>query len=95
MVNIMKINGNVLTETKQVKANARKALATYVANNRSIFETAVKNENGTYSIAVADEANNTVYINFEVTVSTLNASDRAKRKSRAKTEKATENYDID
>ena len=92
---MMKINGNILTETGLVKTQARKTLATYVANNRNIFEKATLNENGTYSIQVQDSNGNVAYINFEVTISTLNANDRAKRKSRAKKEVATDSYEID
>lgn len=91
----MKINGNVLTENGVVKTQARKVLADYVNNHREIFNQATKNENGTYSLQVTDENENIIYINFEVTVSTLNANDRAKRKSRAKKETATETYEID
>ena len=91
----MKINGNVLTENGVVKAQARKVLADYVNNHREIFNQATRNENGTYSLQVKDENNNVIYINFEVTVSTLCASDRAKRKSRAKKETATDTYEID
>ena len=85
---MMKINGNVLTDTGAVKATARKTIATYVANHRDIFASAVLNDNGTYSVAVKDEAGNVVYVNFEVTVSTMNAGDRAKRKTKAKAPKA-------
>ena len=85
---MMKINGNVLTDTGAVKATARKTMAKYVADNRNIFASAVLNENGTYSVAVKDEAGHTVYVNFEVTVSTMNAGDRAKRKAKAKATKA-------
>ena len=91
----MKINGNVLTESGVVKTQARKVLADYVNNHREIFKQATKNENGTYSLQVTDENENIIYINFEVTVSTLNANDRAKRKSRAKKETTTEAYEID
>ena len=91
----MKINANVLTETGAVKAGARKALADYVNTHRDIFAGAVRNDNGTYSVAVEDGAGNVVYINFEVTVSTMCAADRAKRKSRAKKEGAGDHYEVD
>lgn len=90
----MRIKGNVLTESGVVKATARKTMAAYVANHRNIFASAVANDNGTYSVAVKDEAGNTVYINFEVTVSAMNAADRAKRKAKAKA-KATEEFEVE
>lgn len=96
MVNIMMtVKGNVLTETGAVKAGARKALAGYVNEHRDIFAGAVRNENGTYSVAVKDGEGHTVYVNFEVTVSTMCAGDRAKRKSRAKATQVADGYEVE
>lgn len=81
---MMNIKGNVLTDKGVVKAGARKALVDYVAKNPNIFATAERNENGTYTVDVTDDNGNTIYINFEVTVSTMNAGLRAPRKSKAK-----------
>lgn len=92
---IMTIKGNVLTEKGLVKANARKALADYVATHREVFGKAERNANGTYSVAIKDESGNVVYINFEVTVSTMCAGDRAKKKTKAKTAENVEAFDVE
>ena len=52
------------------------------------------NENGTYSVAVVDGAGNTVYVNFDVTVSTKNAADRSEKKT-VKKAKVAETFDIE
>ena len=92
---MMTVKGNVLTETGAVKAGARKAIAAYVEGNRNLFAEATKNDNGTYSVAMTDEAGHTVYINFEVTVSTMCAADRAKRKPRAKATAQAEAFEVE
>ena len=81
---MIKLNGNVLTEKGQVKANARKTLVDYVAKHPEVFCESERNDNGTYSIEVNDSEQNVIYVNFEITVSTMNAGDRAKRKSKSK-----------
>lgn len=89
----MVLNGNALTEKGMVKAGARKALTEFVNANREVFANAVRNDNGTYSLAVNDSEGNVVFVNFEVTVSTMNAGDRAKRKSKSRA-KVTEDLEV-
>lgn len=90
----MRVKNVVLNEKGNVKAEARKALVAYVDSNRDVFANAVKNDNGTYSVAVVDGAGNTVYVNFDVTVSTKNAADRAEKKATRKA-KVAEDFDIE
>ena len=90
----MKMTNVIVNEKGNVKAGARKAITEYVANHREVFAEAVANENGTYSVAVVDGAGNTVYVNFDVTVSTKNAADRSEKKT-VKKAKVAETFDID
>lgn len=94
MVNKMRVKNVVLNEKGNVKAEARKALVAYVDSNRDVFANAVKNDNGTYTVTVVDGAGNTVYVNFDVTVSTKNAADRAEKKATKKA-KVAETFDIE
>ena len=84
----------IVNEKGNVKAGARKAIVEYVANHREVFAEAVMNDNGTYTVTVVDGAGNTVYVNFDVTVSTKNAADRAEKKATKKT-KVAETFDIE
>lgn len=84
----------IVNEKGNVKAEARKAIVAYVDTHRNVFAEAVKNDNGTYSVAVTDTEGNTVYVNFDVTVSTKNAADRAEKKSTRKVKEA-ETFDIE
>lgn len=90
----MKMNGVIVNENGNVKTEARKTIATYVANHRDIFAKATANENGTYSIPVEDNAGNVVFINFTVTVGAKNAADRVEKK-RAKKERVVETFGIE
>jgi hypothetical protein len=45
-------------------------------------------------VAVVDGGGNTVYVNFDVTVSTKNAADRAEKKT-VKKAKVAETFDIE
>ena len=91
----MRMTNVVVNEKGNVKAEARKALVAYVEAHRDVFASAVKNDNGTYSVAVEDSAGNVVYVNFEVTVSTKNAADRAERKNSRKPKAAPEAFDVE
>jgi chloramphenicol 3-O-phosphotransferase len=90
----MRMTNVIVNEKGNVKAEARKAIVAYVDTHRNVFADAVKNDNGTYSVAVVDGAGNTVYVNFDVTVSTKNAADRAEKKSTRKVKEA-EAFDIE
>ena len=90
----MKMTNVIVNEKGNVKAEARKAIVAYVDTHRNVFAEAVKNDNGTYSVAVVDGAGNTVYVNFDVTVSTKNAADRAEKKT-VKKAKVAETFDIE
>lgn len=90
----MKMTNVIVNEKGNVKAGARKAIVEYVASHREVFAEAVANENGTYSVAVVDSAGNTVYVNFDVTVSTKNAADRSEKKT-VKKAKVAETFDIE
>lgn len=84
----------IVNEKGNVKADARKAIVSYVASNRSVFADAVMNDNGTYTATVSDSAGNVVYVNFTVTVSTKSAADRAEKKTARKT-KVAEDFEIE
>lgn len=90
----MRVNNVVLNEKGNVKTEARKALVAYVDAHRNVFANATRNDNGTYSVAVVDSAGNTVYVNFEVTVSNKNAADRAEKKTVRKA-KVAETFDLE
>ena len=94
MVKTMRMTNVIVNEKGNVKAEARKAIVAYVDTHRNVFAEAVKNDNGTYSVAVTDTEGNTVYVNFDVTVSTKNAADRAEKKSTRKVKEA-ETFDIE
>ena len=87
----MKITNVIVNEKGNIKASARKVIVEYVAGNRLVFAEATLNSNGTYSLPIVDSEGNVVYVNFDVSVSTKNAADRAKKAH--KTEEA-EAFDI-
>lgn len=84
----------IVNEKGNVKAEARKAIVAYVDTHRNVFADAIRNDNGTYSVAVTDSNGNVVYINFDITVSTKNAGERAEKKSTRKA-KEVETFDIE
>ena len=84
----------IVNEKGNVKAEARKAIVAYVDTHHNVFADAIRNDNGTYSVAVTDSNGNVVYINFDITVSTKNAGERAEKKSTRKV-KEVETFDIE
>lgn len=90
----MRMTNVIVNEKGNVKAEARKAIVAYVDTHRNVFADAIRNDNGTYSVAVTDSNGNVVYINFDITVSTKNAGERAEKKSTRKA-KEVETFDIE
>lgn len=83
-----RLNGNALTEKGMIKTAARKTLMECIDTDRNMFAEATRNANGTYSIAIEDASGNTIYINFEISISAKNAADRAARKTTRKAKEA-------
>ena len=85
----MRIKSVALTEKGQVKPVARKAIVNHIAANPNLFAHATRvGDKGVFTMEVTDAAGNVIFVNFDVTVSTKAAADRAERKPRAKAEAA-------
>lgn len=81
-------NTNALNEKGNLRPAVRKAVLEYVARHPETFASAERFEDkGVFTLAVKDAQDNVFYVNFDVTVSTKAAADRAERKPRAKTGK--------
>lgn len=82
----MKIKTVALTEKGVVKTAVRKSLGAYVEKHQAdIFAKATKVEGkNVYFLEVQDAEGNTIYVNFDVTVTTKAPYDRAERKPRSK-----------
>ena len=81
----MKIKSVALTDKGQVKPAVRKAIVDHIAANPSAFASAVRVDGkNVFTMQVTDASGNVVFVNFDVTVSTKAAADRAPRKPRAK-----------
>lgn len=92
----MKINVQALTEKGALKPIVRKTLVNYVAENPEVFAQAERvGEKAVFTLPVYDAEGNTVYVNFDVTVSTVAAADRAERKPKAKVKAEAEDVTID
>ena len=85
----MRIKSVALTEKGQVKPAARKAIVNHIAKNPNLFAHATRvGDKGVFTMEVTDANGNVIFVNFDVTVSTKAAADRAERKPRAKAETA-------
>lgn len=85
----MKINGQIFTDKGNIKPEARKQLLASIASNPAILGTAEHVKDNTYTIPV-DCGERTVYVNVDLTISTIHPADRkpATKKSKAKVEDA-------
>lgn len=91
----MRIKTVAFTEKGQVRPAVRKAIVNHIAANPSVFADAQRvGDKGVFTMEVQDANGDIFFVNFDVTVSTKAAADRAERKPRAKAQ-ATDNADID
>ena len=92
----MKIKSVALTDKGQVKPAVRKAIVDHIAANPSAFASAVRVDGkNVFTMQVTDANGNVVFVNFDVTVSTKAAADRAPRKPKAKSAPANDPINID
>lgn len=78
-------NTSALNEKGNLKPAVRTSVAAHVAKHPELFAKAEKVEGkNAYTLPVEDAEGNVFYINFDVTVSTKPASERAEKKSKAK-----------
>lgn len=71
----MKINGQIFTEKGNIRPDARKQILASVATNPALLGTADHVKDNIYTIPV-ESGEGTVYINIDLTVSTIHPSDR-------------------
>lgn len=90
-------NTVALNEKGNLKPAVRTQLAAYVAKHAdTVFAKAEKVEGkNVYFIPVEDAEGNTVYINFDVTVSTKAPFDRAEKKRSPKAKASTDNVEVE
>lgn len=85
-------NTVALNEKGNLKPVVRKSVMSYVAKHPELFAQAERVEDkGAFTLPVEDAAGNVFYVNFDVTVSTKPASERAERKPKAKVVSADDN----
>ena len=85
-------NTVALNEKGNLKPAVRVSVANHVAKHPELFAQATRVEGkNCYSLPVEDAAGNVFYVNFDVTVSTKPASERAERKPKAKVVSADDN----
>ena len=89
----MKINGNVLTEKGNLKPEARKQILATIAGNPAILGTAEKVNDKVFTLPVECE-DGAVYVNIDLSVSTLHPADRKAPEKKAKAPKEVEVFEI-
>lgn len=82
----MRVKTVALNEKGNLKPLVRKAIVEHVCAHPEVFAEAEKvADKNAFVLQVLDAEDNVIYVNFDVSVSTLPASDRAVRKVKAKT----------
>jgi hypothetical protein len=89
----MKINANVLTEKGNLKPEARKAILANIVANPAILGTASMVTDKVFTLPVECE-DGTVYVNIDLSVSTLHPADRKAPEKKAKAPKEAEVFEI-
>lgn len=85
-------NTSALNEKGNLKPAVRTSVAAHVAKHPELFARAEKVEGkNAYTLPVEDANGNIFYINFDVTVSTKPASERAEKKSKPKAKVVSDN----
>lgn len=94
---MMKMKAVALTEKGVVRPQVRKSLVSYVAKHQdTIFAKAERvDQKAVWCLPVEDSAGNTVYINFDITITTKNPCDRAERKAKPKSSGGSSNFEIE
>lgn len=81
----MRVKTVALNEKGNLKPAVRKAIVEHVCAHPEVFMEAKKaDDKNVFVLEVLDADNNAIYVNFDVSVSTLPATDRAVRKAKAK-----------
>lgn len=89
-------NTSALNEKGNLKPAVRKSVAAHVAKHPELFAKAEKVEGkNVYTLPVEDAEGNVFYVNFDVTVSTKPASERAEKKAKAKAPVASEDVEVE
>lgn len=92
----MKIKTVALNDKGNLKPIVRKEVMKYVTEHPEVFADAVKVEGkNAFTLEALDDAGNTIFVNFDVTVSTMAAADRAERKSKPKAKAPAEDVTIE
>ena len=92
----MRIKTVAFTEKGQVRPAVRKAIVNHIAANPSVFAGAQRvGDKGVFTMEVQDANGDIFFVNFDVTVSTKAAADRAERKPRAKATHTDDTVDVD
>ena len=85
-------NTSALNEKGNLKPAVRTSVAAHVAKHPELFARAEKVEGkNAYTLPVEDADGNIFYINFDVTVSTKPANERAEKKSKPKVKVVSDN----
>lgn len=90
----MTINGNILNEKGNLKPAARTAILEAIAANPALLGTATPVKANVYSLPISDSEGNTVYVNIDLSVSTLYAGDRKEPAKKVKPAAEAEVFEL-